>query len=274
MGTHESSICLPGSYACEHQVTNPFVDYLNEAQGSQYLHIGCPDKLERTRAEPDALYRDLATGSSLAVEHKALVWPTFFAERHRNDHLLMDKVHSLLDPEITNGAFVLELPYLLKASRADIERLAGQISGAAKTNKEVLLNGGAISGSWAGREWRLGEDSLCSGYEEGIRFSWNLLDPKACSSRRVSTSQVLQDLCDAAAKKFFHYSDARRILLVELKGNIVSLLAGDLLLGCVVPSCIDEVWTTYFEYFDDGNEDWIYDIKWPRREPGPTKQAS
>jgi hypothetical protein len=46
-----------------------------------------------------------------------------------------------------------------------------------------------------------------------------------------------------------------------------------LLLGCVVPSVIDEVWTTYFEYFDDGDEDWIYDIKWPRREAEPTKQA-
>ncbi len=275
MGTHEPSNCLPGAYACEHQIINPFVDYLNGEHGSHYAHLCCPDKIERNQPEPDTLYRDLHTGRLLAVEHKSLVWPPSFAERHRNDHLLMDKIFSLLDSEIASGKFVLELPYLLKASRAELEALASQIGAACKVHKEFLLAGGAISGDSLGRGWRLRkEDPLLSDYEEGIRFSWNLLDPKAYSSHHITVPQELQRLCEAAAKKFVRYSGAMRILLFELTGNIVSLLSRDLLAGCTIPSGIDEIWTAYFEYFDGGDEGWVYDLKWQIARPSCSGRAA
>jgi len=265
MGKQELNGCLPGAHACEHQVTNPFVDYLNVLQGSEFEHMACPDKSERKLPAPDALYRDRSTGTGLVIEHKSLIWPPHFAERHKNDHRLMNRVFDLLDPEIANGPYVLELPYLLRASRAEIDEFAEQICVAANANKQTVSDGGSISGNWAGRTWRLHEpwplDS--SDPEAGLMVSWNLFDRQLGGLKSTSVSEILQRLCESAGKKFGRYSTSKRILLLELKGDIHQLLFRDLLVGVVIPTSIDEIWTTYFEFFDDDTEDWMYERKWP-----------
>lgn len=260
--------CLPKSYSCEHQVTNPFVEYLNDLRNTRFVHVSCLDKArkseKRTSKKPDALYSDEQTGQQLVVEHKSLLWPPQLAERHKNDHFLVDELLSLLDPEIVNESFALKLPYLLNASRNEIKSFAKSIATTITESKDLVLAGNTIGSALAGRAWRL---SLVDPYgfrsEAGIFFSDDLNEINSTASR-VSWSQHLNTLLSNAAEKFVTYGNAQRIVLLEIIDLItLPFRMGQLLKGETVPPEINEVWTALYEYFDDDTEGWLYKIEWP-----------
>ena len=262
--------CLPKSYDCEHQVTNPFVEYLNCLRNTSFIHVSCLDKVRRsvkkTPSTPDVLYRDEQTGQPLVIEHKSLIWPPELAKRHQNDHYLVDELLLLLEPEIVDGPFALELPHLLDASKNEIKAFAKDIATTIAKAKDSLLSGTIISSSKAGRCWRISQVNLYDirSLEAGIFFPMSPLDEKNSSRTRIPRAKVLSELLSNAAKKFVTYGNAQRIVRLEVIGETaLTFRMGKLLKRETVPEGIDEVWIALYDYFDDDTEGWIYEIEWP-----------
>jgi len=258
--------CLPGNHPCEHVVTNALVRDWNQLNGTSFEHRRCPDKLERNRPEPDALYIDVETGQVMVVEHKSVVWPPEYAARHRNDHLLMDEVLSRVDPNLANGRFELALPFLLDASKQEITELAKEIAGSSNRQLEKLSRGERVSGVWSDKSWQLRPRQP---YEEtypqaGIVFSWRVHHVHDHGDVRPSVVKLIERLVEAASEKFEHYRMARCIVLLELTGLSPILARGCRPDCATVSDRVDEVWTGLYEYFDDGTEDWLFEEVWTR----------
>lgn len=258
--------CLPGSHPCEHIVTNALVQDRNHLKGANFEHRSCPDKIERNRPEPDALYVDVATGQVMVVEHKSLVWPPEYAARHRNDHMLMDKVLSLFGSEVVNGRFELELPFLLDASKQEITELAQSIADSSDEHRHELARGGVVSGVWSGRKWRLRplESDEVTGQQGGMVFSWDLRESRTNTNVEPPVLALVDQLLEATTKKFAQYTAAKCVVLLELTG-LTPILAGRCLMKGVTPPCrVDEIWTGFYDYFDDGTEGWLFEEVWSK----------
>src|SRR6185295_1465472 len=101
--------CLPESGGCERAQTDPFVDHLNDIEKSDYQHVACLDVIDRNSPQPEALYIDESTGERLVIERKNIVWPSDYAQRHKQDHLLGERLIEGLKDLTADAPYGVEL---------------------------------------------------------------------------------------------------------------------------------------------------------------------
>lgn len=116
--------CLPESGKCERPFTDAFVEYLNSTESRQYIHRACLDVLNRSSAQPEALYGDAERHLELVIERKSISWPVDYPYRHQNDHMVGDTFSQALGNLLSDDLYELRLPPLIAGKRSDLRSFA------------------------------------------------------------------------------------------------------------------------------------------------------
>jgi hypothetical protein len=218
--------CLPNSGGCERQRTDPFVDYLNWLEGTNYHHDVCLDVIYRNSPQPEALYTDTASGDRLVIERKSLVWPPEYTVGHKNDHFVRELVIDGLTELTNDDAYELNLEPAVSGTKEELEEFARLIIQTVRTRFLEIRSGMEVGSSQVGRRWAFwrGDRSdrrFQNAPEVGLGIHWEI--PQSKDLGRKPPEGFLKEasrLFGACVAKFEPYMDARRILVIEQFGDI------------------------------------------------------
>ncbi len=265
--------CLPTGGGCERGLTDDLAAHINDAEGSQFQYVRCLDVHDRSRPLPEALYEDPGSGKQLVIEHKCVVWPPKFAERHHNDHLIADALFEQLGGFVTDWCLVAELQEQFSGKREDREAYVEAIVAACQRSIDEIRHGRVIRGRTARHTWALrlphafdGEDVP----ESGIGIVWPssmTLDPKEHDGIKSLLSKYFQ----ACSKKFATFAEARRVLVLSLVGKTSTYTLGRALHDLGQPRWVDDIWVVFNETDEEHGPFRIFDPLKPLPPPEPYK---
>jgi len=260
--------CLPQD-GCERRITEPLVFQINTIEGRRYAYQACLDKGRSSgqTAQPEILYAEESTSERLVVEVKHLTWPRRYVQRHKTDHEVAERIGERIRSLTGEAPYELVLPHLFRGDEAQVEAFVGLVAHAI-TAHIGAVNGGQVVGSRRpGREWRFRRQDPAEREEwdppTGIHALWNPpngLDPELRERARRDMVLDLTRHYKACIKKFAHYMDARRILVVSLIGDVRFDDADwDQLLRLVpVPDAVSEIWKADYTWVTEWHQDWVW----------------
>lgn len=263
--------CMPTSGGCERHRTDPFVNHLNETEGSRYSHEACLDRLHRDSPQPEALYVDPGSGSELVIERKTVVWPLDYAARHRTDHFIADVLSRELRDVAEGRPLSIYLDPAALMPRDELSVFAHEIAHSVTLDMGAILSGRTIGSRQSGRRWSCfldpEERSASDEPESGLIVRWIQRDehvsPDALPAGLV---EQLRRLFQSTVGKFRNYSGARGILLLDPYGAI-RYSGGwwwSRAFGAVrVPGEVAEVWLATYDWVADFEEGWIFERLYP-----------
>jgi hypothetical protein len=272
--------CLPESGGCERRQTDPFVDHLNEIEKTNYDHVACLDRIHRNSPQPEALYIDAAAGTQLVIERKNIVWPPDYARRHKQDHILAERLIGGLKNLTANGPYAIELEQSDFNSPEELAEFADVIIQGVHELFTAVERGEAI-GSLVGPPWRFfrehpGERAFdWDAPDSGLRITWNLPD-SLMSSAQISPDLIntVSRLFSSCVDKFHGYLEARRILMIEPHGEIrynPDSWWADLFAVVKPAADISEIWSGSYDWLDDTQRGWMFDKLYPVVRQSPFK---
>lgn len=269
--------CLPESGGCERRFTDVLIEHLNRIEDAHYEYRACLDMTERAAAQPEVLYVDSRTGGQLVIERKSVSWPTDYAYRHSNDHVVGDVFSRELKDLATDDLYEVRLPMLIQGKRAELEAFALDAAKQVRANWATIADGGSLNGRgapnrwWAFRrlpDWDREDDTPGC----GMQISWvgrslmtldSFLDPENLPD---VLSLAIQKIYTSCAAKFASYLDARRILLLDPHGDL-QIEDADFWRGVWTvlppPSEVGEVWSGVFDWITDRERDWTFTLLYP-----------
>ena len=103
------------------------------------MHRACLDVVDRTVAQPEALYVDAENGHQLVIERKSISWPIDYPYRHNNDHAVGDVFARELCDLTIDDLYEISLPMLMEGKRAVL------LSYALEAAKQIRANWPAIT---------------------------------------------------------------------------------------------------------------------------------
>lgn len=259
--------CLPASGGCERHRTDPFVEHLNAIEGTQFRHVMCLDIVHRNSRQPEALYRDIRTQAELAIERKNVIWPADYAARHKNDHVLAEALTNHLSDIAAVYPISIQLGRSPRASRHELEGLAGVVSDQVRSQLAALRSGESLRFTTAGLSWRCTldpEDRLDAGAPgTGLLVQWSEEDRLILPSRLPpDLAALIQSMLDSTVEKFRNYPDARGVLLVDQFGELRYLgywWWSEVFDSIPVPAEISEVWLATYDWRSDEEQGWIFE---------------
>jgi hypothetical protein len=80
--------------------------------------------MDSTRAQPEALYVDVAGNLRLVIERKSIAWPADYSYRHSNDHLAFRVFSEALRDFVFEDIYELKLPLLIKGKQEELRAFA------------------------------------------------------------------------------------------------------------------------------------------------------
>jgi len=263
--------CLPTGGGCERSLTDDLAAQLNEAEGTQFRYVRCLDVHDRSRPLPEALYEDPTSGRRLVIEHKCVVWPPRYAERHHNDHLIADALFERLREFVADWCLVAELQEQFSGKREDREAYVEAIIAAFRQGINEIRHGRILRGCTARHTWALRLPHAFDGEgvpESGIGFAWPssmASDPK----EHEGIKSLLGRFFQSCNKKFATFADARRVLVLSLAGKASTYALGRALHEVGQPSWVDDVWVVFDETDEEHGPFRIFDPLKPLPPPEP-----
>lgn len=230
----------------------------------------CPETKKRNTPQPEMLLRDTISNGRVAIERKQIVDPEY-AAGHNNDHILADMIEEALLPHLTDGVFQLELPHLVRGSRPELRGFAAEITNGIKQNLLRVRDGTTIGSSRQGRRWSfrtlssfeiLPDESAPDLRIEPTRPFPSCEERGKAREKEVDfVTQQIRKFRTACREKFKDYPDAKKILLVELVGDLsVGEADWSPILDAAKPfDPIDEIWLADYDWID--HEERAYQFK-------------
>lgn len=259
--------CMPESGGCERQRTEPFVDYINEAEGSKFEHQACLDRLHRDSPQPEALYADATSGAELVIERKSVMWPLDYAARHRNDHHLAELLFDRLGEVAADRPISIDLEPASRMTRLELRAFADEIADAIDSVMNEILDGRTIGSLEPGRSWRCSLDPEERAFSDapprGLILRWSQPnDAISPDSLPTELACHIRGLFSATVEKFRGYPLARGILLLDPYGSLRH--AGDwwwrrAFETVSVPNEIAQVWLATYDWLTETEQGWIFD---------------
>ena len=258
--------CLPESGGCERQRTDPFVAHLNQLENTQFIHQACLDVLDRRSPQPEALYRDCNTGLELVIERKTVVWPSDYAARHRNDHLVADILSEMLHDLAQGEPLTIHLDQLPRMRVSDLSSYANEIAEAIRTSMPSILAGRIIGSDRIVGSWRcnldLEERMESDEPTTGLILRWPYrMDVPSIDQLPTGLVKAVRSVFDTTVIKFGKYAHARGILLLDPHGSLQhgdELWWSNMFKIAPVPLSIAEVWLGSYIWVSDSEEDWFF----------------
>jgi hypothetical protein len=242
--------CLPESGGCERPTSDALISEINEKEGTSFRHVVCLDVTIRDRAQPEALYRDELTGAELVVEHKTVVWPLDYVQRHKADHSIFQSLCRALADVTEDHPYTLILQPLFQGDKRALTKFVDEVAATIHQNIDQVRGGRRIESTTCGHRWIFRVETEDEREEDepetGLRVTWPLqpsLFPKP-EVLPALRSQVEKHFA-ACGNKFAEYDHARRVLVLLPQGDLewsLRLVWNDLMSTMVIPSCIDEIW--------------------------------
>lgn len=253
--------CLPETGGCERLRTDPFVNFLNEQEGSLYGHEQCLDRVYRNTPQPEALYRD--NDKIIVIERKTIVWPVNYVENHKIDHSVSDLLYSRLHDSFLDDYYQLRLASIANFKSAIRETFISNMVGEILTKAPLIRADKPIGGhGWVFR--RLCKWEIEPEQEKGLEICWKgseLIIPNPCCLPQNLNKQI-DRIFDSCRQKFSSYMHARRSLLIEPQGNLYFTDSEwwKLVFQAKSPPIqIGEIWHSTYDYIDDKEYGWAYD---------------
>jgi hypothetical protein len=261
--------CLPVSGGCERHLTDPFVECLNDSQGTCFAYQTCFHHINN-EPQPEALYSATDTGARLVIERKSVVWPLNYVKRHQNDHL----VAAILSEGLRELADLQPLSIRLEPSglmsRKELESFARDIVASVRSSMDTLRTGRVLGSQRAGRSWTCNVDfdrDPSDGPLTGLIVRWpEPLESIRAEALPAQLTQKLLKLLDSTVKKFSGYPDARRILLLDPHGSIRHK-DGSWWHRALkpLPTAIPEIWLGIHDWVTDFDQGWEFEQVFPIR---------
>lgn len=260
--------CLPQD-GCEKLITDPFVLELHRLEQKQYIYKACLDKVRSgpQAAQPEIMYVDRSTGERLVIEVKHLVWPQRYAQRHKTDHEVAEKIAASIRPLVTEATYELGLPHLFQGNEDDVEEFVESVARSITSNMDTVNAGRAIGSQRQGREWTFRRQHPLDRNDwdptSGVYVFWNVpndWDPALRERARIELAPDLRKHFGACIKKFAGYMDARRVLLLSLVGDVdfddddwASLFS-----HTPPPDAITEIWRADYTWVSESEQGWTF----------------
>ena len=261
--------CLPQSGKCERQRTDPFVNHVNDVEGSQYVHELCLDQHIRHKPQPEVLYTDHRTNAVMTIERKNFSWPLDYAKQHNFEHMAIDQIRAVLGAVCDDAPFELTFTTRPNLGIARLARFTTKLGNQIIRNIDRLYPGQEIEiedddGRW---RFRLQKDEERDYWEPASGLIVRL--PTHRTNDLDNPKEIPQPLLDQIARtftacvaKFAEYPQARNILLIECFGEL--LLCGEwwwkfALRKVAPPQEIDEIWKAYYGDLTEEVEGWWFE---------------
>lgn len=265
--------CIPESGGCEKRRTEPFVAYLNKCSGTRFDHQACLDRMDRNSPQPEALYVDAKSGAHLVIERKSIVWPSDYAAKHQNDHLLASELTRSLREFAPGSPISICLGSGPRAPKNVLVQVAQKISESVRLSETRILGGAVVGGVEVGLKWtcKLDQDEREDFGEprSGLVIRWTDEETECLSPHslpRELKDKISQTL-SSTATKFRTYSTAKRMLILDPFGELRH--TGEewwapVLTSVGVPQSIDEIWLGLYDWITDVDHDWIFEKLYQR----------
>lgn len=261
--------CLPQSGQCERGKTDPFAENLNGREKRAYTHIQCLDVAIRDRPQPEALYEDSSDGSTLVIERKSLMWPLDYAQKHQADHYFIDLILERIGNVTKDLPYSISFPSGISIDRRELESYADKMAGEIRPLIGHLSCGQGVKSNigkhiykfWLQHPWERDECDPVSGL--GVEMlegtTTGALDPANLPPELV---EHIQKCFTSCASKFREYNSSRKVLLVDLYGELRYLDEGwwhDVFANLQVPCEISEIWSGLHDFISESERGWIFE---------------
>jgi hypothetical protein len=213
------------------------------------------------------MYSDSGTGSELVIECKSVIWPSDYAARHRNDHIIAEALSKELGELADALPLSIDLELAPRILHDELLAFAREVSDAVRSSINSLLAGRAIGPRTGGRRWTcfLDPEDRDPDFDDpatGLIVRWTqpgIVSPDNLPKRLAGE---IQRLFHATVAKFRSYPKARGILLLDPYGSI--RYTGEwwwarAFKTVPVPEEIAEVWLARFDWVTDFEEGWSFE---------------
>jgi len=210
-------------------------------------------------------------GLWLVIERKSIAWPTEYAYRHSNDHVVIEIVSHELEGLPMECLYELRLPMLLQGSRKEVTDFASGVGKAIRARWDEITSGTCFKGRSGACWWRFGKVPEWEREDEeptsGLKVAWigrglavtDSVDPVKPPEELIKARHKIYGSC---TDKFTAYSAARRVLVLDPFGalRMENLEFWRNLWTHFPPlACIGEIWSGIFDWVTDTEQDWIFE---------------